>query len=346
VSESLRLTFTRQPLREPRVDDVAGMRGWVRDHAAGTWVLAGEMQPLVVLAGDGFVEVGEAPKDDDPDREPIVARIFHALGRRDGVRRRFRAGAALLRDGERLRGALCVLEWLPGAEGEPERYWATWRFAGRGDGGGALHGPWHEAEGSIADLPDGLTGWVDEGGSDDAVHMRAEEGTGRARGGLLWTHVELDMPLPEELPAAAHALFERFSGDLLRRPLPGFLAYLVRGRDVEVFLAPEDPGVPPEVLLRALCWREKPELAALAIPAAVETEARQHRGVALVLERGRHRASVVALMPDGDAVPERLEAWLRDLGDVGGEAWIGVEPGVELTLEPHGPPGGDGVPEA
>ncbi len=348
---NLHFELRRTPLRDLDREDAPAVRAHIREHAEARARMHGHHPALARFLYDTFEEVGPLDGLVDLGRENLVALLFRQAAARPGVLRRFREGEVLVRDESgALRRALCILEHLPGDEGDG--WWVAHRFLGQGEAGvGVFHGDWIEREGvGLEELGPPFAEWLDVG---RAEITRSEFGLREGEGPDFDIRMAL---IPRDTSGVTDAMevldmvARMTDGEVARKGLGFPIAFVVTDEAVERWELEGEPPCSFDDVLRNLTGMAQTKAVEVLSPGTIDVDGVTKRGTVAIAEMGGRRARrlvPVDFKPDGSIHVERV--YLTDLGEVPeGEGWIGVEPGTELGLRALGPvegAGGGVVPE-
>ena len=349
--EQFRVDIQRSPVEGVDPRDSTGCRMWLRTQIAARHLHAGGLRPRFVYVGDGWIEEVHLAKLLEIGREEMLARVFVAIGQREGIQRRFRVGEALVRDEDgRMRRAVGVLEHVPDLSDEATStdaregavggtWWLTYRFAGQErEGHGALHGEsWIELEGAAADeIPEGFREWLDVGRAELESLEQREKAKQPTEGPQVRAAIaELHRPLPEE-PTQIAAILGNFIREELRtQGLTCALVFAVTDKTVERWEARGTLPCTIDDMMRSIASRDERVVAVGHVGlAGFEINGEPRRGFFCDVERGGRRGRwLLPVVREGDALPVDIPGLEADLGAVDPEgAWLGVAPKVSMDF--------------
>lgn len=321
-----KLPLVRRPLPSTvDLTDPAAVRVWMTQLVSGELATNGDVQPRLRLVCAQHLE--EAPLTHLPDEPGWGAALWHQLTEREDVLRSFRIGVLRLPHEGRLRRCACIVELVDAAE---ERWWfAFWVLPEVLERGSEVS--WLGKEGRGFDtLPPHLQAWVETRGKKIGIDARPPPPTAGPK--LLVHFAELSVEAPTSLVSLA-----RFTDRLVRDPeLLGLatshppIVLILRGRTMERW---QTSGALPcglDDLTRNLCRLGEPPDGVVVLDRAVLDGADALR---VSVERAGERLTRTLLLGNPPAWRNPVRAQL------GAQAWIGVEPEVDLGLQADGAPG-------
>lgn len=345
--EAFRIDLKRSPVEGVDPADTARTRLWLRDQITSRHLHGGRLRPRLVYLGDGFVEEADIERLAEIGNEETLARLFVAVGQREGVRRRFRVGDGMVRDDEgHLRRAVAVLEHMPdadrasaGREGAVGgSWWLTYRLAGQGrDGHGNLLGTdWIEMEGDGIDaLPEGFQEWLDVGRAELASLEERAKPTPPEALDIQAGFVDLIRPLPTDAKAAAAVIGGIMREELLSQGLGCLLVFAATESTLERWEARGTLPCTLDDLIRSVATRNRDIVAVGHVaPAAFDINGQSRRGFYVDVECGGRRGRwLLPVLQAGDPVPQGFVGMEGDLGAPAADAaWLGVVPKVGLDF--------------
>ena len=334
--EQIRFDLSRQPWAHADVRDERALRDWLLSNVAARVVLAGKLVPTFHFFGDGFIEAGEPPRGDDPFAEPLIAQLFFMASARPEVLRRVRVGEVNVPvDGVRRRHVAVVEIARDGTVEDKAgmRWWAAWRRIGTAADAGVLLGAWEEQEGQgLANLVEPLQDWFDAGHSEVETFGMEVKPSAAEGPAIKWTHGQIRVALSEDLLPAATQLLQLVAPALLSRTLKIPLILAARGLELDRFELHSETSVPMDDIVRGVVNEVQAVTAALVLPAVFEIDGDHRPGWVMVVEQGGRRCQVGIPKPRPGDTSGESKAFLNELGAVGDDGWIGVEPRVGLEI--------------
>lgn len=330
MAVDFKLPLVRRPL-PPTLDltDPVPLRVWMTQLVSGEFATNGQVVPRVRLVCARHME--EAPLTDLPDEPGWGAALWQQLTVRTDVLRSFRMGVLRLPHDGTLRRCACILELI---DPDAERWWfGFWVLPEVLDRGSEVS--WLSKEGvGFGSLPPHLQAWVETCGRKIGIDARPPP---PAPGPRLVVHfAELSVEPPCNLVGLA-----RFTDRLVRDPellelarTDPPLVLILRGRTLERW---QSSGALPctlDDLARNLCRLGDPPDGVVVLDRGVSDEADALR---VSVERDGERLTRTLVLGPAPTWRNPIRA------ELGGQAWIGVLPEIDLGLQPDGLPGSAGT---